>query len=168
MDDSTIRLWREFKQICDGEAVDYVEGLGLGASPTARRWAAVGKFFDKPEAQLIFLTGFLALHKFAAGSKGRGRRKIPELQTKDARRAFRLWQIANLAPRSIKNEASNRELIELAKMVDAAMHDENGEPHLFPSSTSDSVLEQSVSRGRKTLGIEGYWHSTLCEKINDK
>lgn len=94
----------------------------------------------------------------------------------DEGRAYSVWLLAHTewarrnaagtaADFKVSKKASARELIDLAKQIGwDPLPVRPGGPALFLGQTE--TLEQSVSRGRKMLGIVGKgWQSTQCEEI---
>lgn len=73
------------------------------------------------------------------------------------KRAYHLWSIVKELPREQRLSITNRELIEIAKKTPSG--------DLFKIMTSQSTLEQSISRGKKTLKIDKNWNSKLCDLL---
>lgn len=73
------------------------------------------------------------------------------------KRAYHLWSIAKELPREQRISIKNRELIEIAKKSPSS--------DLFTNMTSQATLEQSISRGKKTLKIDKHWNSKLCDLL---
>ncbi|MCG3267903.1 hypothetical protein [Yoonia sp. I 8.24] len=86
----------------------------------------------------------------------------------DCRRAFQVWWLANNIANAIeeplrKGSVKTRDLIHLAWRLRSEFPDFEV---LFPVGEGQlETLEQSISRGRKELGIDGFWYSETCEKI---
>lgn len=127
----------------------YVPGLGLGTTDDARRWAWLGYMTEKR-------TRIDSLLK-----PKRGRPRKPPIGSKDAWRAFRLWMVAREFSESERAALTNRQLIQVVTAVEDYMNVPNG-LRAFPKAGSH---EQSVSRGKKALGIDSHWNSAVCEKI---
>lgn len=129
-------------------------GTGLGASPDAVRWARLGRDYER----WMQLEAELAKFKKGPGRPAEG-------VTVDVRRAVALWWFAHGLAAHIRGEPRDstkpakitaRELIRLAQIISA-------DPALFPYR--DNTIEQSVSRGKKALGIDRHWLSETCDKL---
>ena len=73
------------------------------------------------------------------------------------RRAYCLWLIAKEMSEDKRAKTTNRKLIELAKKMSFR--------GLFADTTSQATLEQSISRGKKTLKINQKWNSKVCDLL---
>lgn len=73
------------------------------------------------------------------------------------KRAFHLWSIVKELPQEQRLSVTNRELIKIAKKTHSG--------DLFKIMTSQATLEQSISRGKKTLKIDKHWNSKLCDLL---
>lgn len=86
----------------------------------------------------------------------------------DCQRAYQIWWLANNIKKARGEPVQNgsiktRDLIYLAWQLRPRLPDFEA---LFPVGDGQlETLEQSISRGRKELGIDGRWHSETCEKI---
>lgn len=131
-------------------SVDYVPGMGLGATKQATRWAYIGYCMEMEQFIKSVLT------------KKRGRPPKSELASIDARRAFLLWKMVN---QTFSDSRLNCTVDTLINMVIAV------EEHLklpmreraFPPGGS---YASSISRGKKILEIDANWNSQVCEKID--
>jgi hypothetical protein len=104
---------------------------------------------------------------------GPGRPSKDILEQIDAKRAFKLWSFAHNLKATVRKqpvdyrapvEMKTRDLISLAQAIEA----EGQLPRLFPQTSSFTTLEQSVSRGRKVLGIDRLWQSENLLNILDE
>lgn len=126
----------------------YLPGMGLGATPEAFRWAWLGYCADE-------------LRK---NKRPRGRPRRNNSFNTDCYRAYRCWAAVDSLRknRGIGFRISNREAIHIVRLIDE--HLSNEEP-AFPRSITDASAEQSLSRGRRTLGISADWQSDACDEI---
>ena len=76
------------------------------------------------------------------------------------RRAYCLWLIAKEMSVDERAKITNRKLIELAKKMSFR--------GLFKDMTSQATLEQSISRGKKTLKIDKHWNSKVCVLLEEE
>jgi hypothetical protein len=72
----------------------------------------------------------------------------------DEKRAYSLWLIAKELPDDQQRKITNRKLIEYANNPLVNDH--------FGNESAASTIEQSISRGKKTLGIDKNWNSKVC------
>ena len=75
---------------------------------------------------------------------------------KGSRRAYKLWLIAKELPPDQRKKISNRKLIQIAQNMQYSA--------LF-KNCAFKTLEQSISRGKKALEIDGEWNSEVCKKL---
>ncbi|WP_134682358.1 hypothetical protein [Paracoccus ravus] len=94
--------------------------------------------------------------------KPSGRKRVPQLQSLDARRAFRVWGTARACSRA---QDSTRDLIQLTREIEKLLFPKDPRESLFAAGVSDETAEQSVSRGRAILKISDGWQSALCEEL---
>ena len=141
----------------DFSSIEFPPGLGWGASEDARRWALAGY---REEHQINPET--------TMSKGGRPRKQRQSLEEVDEQRAFSLWWFIHglaVKPRGTARNFSKpvkiktRHAIELIQNVPDAKA-------LFPI-IGEHTLEQSVSRGKKKLGIDRGWLSETCEKLAD-
>ena len=129
-------------------------GLGFGASTEAKRLALLGYY----QEQIAILDRELEKHK-----PKRGRPSKDPLYSKDAMRAFMLWELShNFVGVDKRVTISNRSLIDLAIQFENILNIPNNE-RVFPNGN----WEQSVSRGKKILEIDNNWQSKVCDKLDD-
>ena len=76
------------------------------------------------------------------------------------RRAYCLWLIAKEMSVDERAKITNRKLIELAKKMSFR--------GLFNDMTSQATLEQSISRGKRTLKIDKHWNSKVCVLLEEE
>lgn len=72
----------------------------------------------------------------------------------DEKRAYCLWLIAKELPDDQRRKITNRKLIEYAQNMPFKGH--------FGTTRTASTIEQSISRGKKTLRIDKNWNSKVC------
>jgi hypothetical protein len=72
----------------------------------------------------------------------------------DEKRAYYLWLIAKELPDDQRRKITNRKLIEYAKNMPFKGY--------FGTTRTPSTIEQSISRGKKTLRIDKNWNSKVC------
>ena len=75
---------------------------------------------------------------------------------KGSRRAFVIWMIAKELPPDQRKTISNRKLIQIAQNMQHSALFKNCE---------FKTLEQSISRGKTALEIDGEWNSEVCKKL---
>ena len=75
---------------------------------------------------------------------------------KGSRRAYVLWLFAKELPPDQRKKISNRKLIQIAQTTQYRA--------LF-SNCLFGTLEQSISRGKTALEIDGEWNSEVCKKL---
>ena len=75
---------------------------------------------------------------------------------KGSRRAYVLWLIAKELPPDQRKKISNRKLIQIAQNMQYSA--------LF-KNCAFKTLEQSISRGKTALEIDGKWNSEVCKKL---
>ena len=75
---------------------------------------------------------------------------------KGSRRAYVLWLFAKELPQDQRKKISNRKLIQIAQTTQYRA--------LF-SNCLFGTLEQSISRGKTALEIDGEWNSEVCKKL---
>ena len=137
---------------------NYVQGMGIGATKDATRWAYIGYCIEREtERERIFNS--------LVGPKpkkfGRPKTYSP-LGSLQNRRAFALWLIVKNFNEAIPDMLTTRHLIIIARN-----HPEYIEyaslRSLFPDNED---LEQSISRGKTALSIDRNWASDVCEKLD--
>ena len=75
---------------------------------------------------------------------------------KGSRRAYVLWLIAKEFDPDQRKKISNRKLIQIAQNMQYSA--------LF-KNCAFKTLEQSISRGKTALEIDGEWNSEVCKKL---
>jgi hypothetical protein len=115
------------------EELDFYKLVGRLPSETLAEQTAKNKPMERPK------------------SKG-GRPKL-KFQINE-KRAYYLWSIAKDLPESERVKITNRKLIEIAKTKPFR--------GFFQNTTSQSTVEQSISRGKKALKIDKHWNSKVC------
>ena len=73
----------------------------------------------------------------------------------DEKRAYHLWLIAKELPDDQRRKITNRKLIEYAQNM-------SFKKSYFGNTRTVSTIEQSISRGKKTLRIDKNWNSKVC------
>lgn len=130
---------------------DSIPGIGLGATPQVMKWARLGRMYEK---QMRLAKPDIV-----------GRPTVGEFN-KDASRAFGMWQIAQMLKKLGYKRISNRALIRfLAKFEEHYRVPMRSRK--FPQKSGGSY-EQSISRGKRALGIDKDWYSERCNEINTK
>lgn len=83
----------------------------------------------------------------------------------DEKRAYDLWLIAKELPDDERSQITNRKLIEYAQ----ERHNDYfgitktaSAKGRFGTARTASTIEQSISRGKKTLRIDKNWNSKVC------
>lgn len=126
-------------------SADYLPGLGLGATPEARRWAWLGYCAEKAQWQ----------------KRKRGRPRKSNLSDVDCYRAYVCWLVVkSLGARRVQN----REAIRLVRLIDDHLSIPV-DKRAFPPSITDESAEQSLSRGRRKAGMNVDWQSDYFEAI---
>jgi hypothetical protein len=131
-------------------SLEYVPGMGLGATKEATRWAWMGYHLEKRRK--------IGQHL----KRPRGRPRKEPLETTDAFRAFTLWRLAQHLDEDARRRISSRALVTFARQVEASL-DVPQEERAFPVMTE--AFDRSVSEGKKLLEIDNAWNSSVCEKI---
>lgn len=130
-------------------SVDYVPGMGLGATKQATRWAARGY---NPSFELV-------IEKNRA-QRQRGRpTKAPELK-KPQLLALHVWLEVRDMPISFRRE-SNRVLLNWMCERFGGTKPTNATEKLW--SFRPERLEKSLSTGRSFWGLSEVWESQKCE-----
>lgn len=130
-------------------SLDYVPGMGLGATKEATRWAWIGYNREKMHTINEQLR------------RSPGRPTISPIRSKNAWRAFILWGIAQKFEADKRQHLNQRRLIQIARQLEDFLQIPNVE-RAFPEYQD---FDSSVSRGKKNLQIDEAWHSDVCEKI---
>ena len=93
-----------------------------------------------------------------------GRPQKRKITQKSSARAFLLWMAVNkVTPSDFPGILTNRSVINHATELEASGY---WKTNYFDTKMTESrTIEQSVSRGKKELGIDKSWHSDVCEKI---
>ncbi|GAA6176969.1 hypothetical protein [Sulfitobacter pacificus] len=89
-----------------------------------------------------------------------GRPKKPKGHDLDTLRALALFDFAHNLTAGIENREKDVDLpakIKVRRMIELAQIANVKGDGLFPKTTSASSLEQSVSKGKKKLGIDEHW-----------
>jgi hypothetical protein len=147
----------------NGASDNGVWGMGLGATPQARRWAAIGMAFDRQPILRKILAAGLKSEFIATPKRGRGRPKAESLADADCYRAYSCWNAVRLWGRP---DYTNKRAIALVIEIERILM-LNGERIELPFSRMvQSNLEESVSRGKGKLEIGRDWKSARCERIN--
>jgi len=117
------------------------------------RWRILGELVERRILQAL---------SEAEPNRKIGRPSKPSISGIDARRAFCCWRLAQNLPYASRKKLTNREAIQLLCSLEQKMDIPISERAFPPAGSYDS----SVSRGKKTLGIDEYWTCTsgLCEK----
>ncbi len=140
-----------------------VPGIGLGASERARRWASLGMIIDN-ERFWPLVENAIASYGIASEAEFENRRKVGrpnkgELGSKDCWRAYTLWRLRKQYPQC----KTVKSLVNLAAQFEKILKRTPTECGFYLSNTDN--IEQSVSRGKKALGIDRNWHSETCEQF---
>ena len=136
-------------------SVDYVFGMGLGATEEAKIFAKIGKLYHEIENMRDANNQIDVTDK----TKTIGRPKKQKVLELHQVRAFHLWRIAQEFPEGIRQDLTNRYMIAYVQKLGKTSRPLAGKSErLWTVGNSDS-LEQSVSRGKTWWEIDHKWHS---------
>ena len=133
-----------------------VPGIGVGATAEAIRWARLGMMLEWGHHVED------ALQK----SKQRGRPSKGPEKSRDAKRAYALWLVAQglceILGKPSGAHIEHKELVRLYQLLegDAGVQKAHA---LF--SCSEASYIPSITRGKAILEIDENWNSPFCEKI---
>jgi hypothetical protein len=141
-----------------------VLGIGRGASETAIQSARKGMLLE----WVRYAEGVLGYDEDTlAPPKQRGRPRKVAMWSKDAIRAYALWELARCILKSVGKPDGGHievgELVRLAQRVETAIGVCKRDS-LFSGGVG--TYAPSVSRGKKILGINDQWNSPTCEEIH--
>lgn len=135
--------------VVESPSSEFFPGMGFGAMPEATEYAYRGWIEKKKRAP----------------RRKRGRPKLQPGLNIDCIRAFAAWEMCQNLRRTMRRPNANipvKELISAIQFVENRL-DFRPEKRLFPGTTAN--LDQSVSRGKRNLGIDRQWNSETCEEI---
>ncbi|MDC0636087.1 hypothetical protein OAP02_00430 [Amylibacter sp.] len=142
----------------DPYSEDYVSGMGLGATVEAKIFAKIGKLYHETENIKEATEQIDVTDK----TKTLGRPKKQKVLELHQVRAFHLWRIAQEFPEGIRQDLTNRHMVEVVKKRGKTSHPLAGKSERLWTIGNNDSLEQSVSRGKTWWGIDHEWQSDKC------
>ena len=136
----------------------YVSGMGLGATVEAKIFAKIGKLYHETENIKEAIEQIDVTDK----TKTLGRPKKQKVLELHQVRAFHLWRIAQEFPEGIRQDLTNRYMVEVVKKRGKTSHPLAGKSERLWTVGNNDSLEQSVSRGKTWWGIDHEWQSDKC------
>ena len=137
----------------DPYSEDYVSGMGLGATEEAKLYAKIGKLYHETENIKETTEQIDVTDK----TKTLGRPKKQKVLELHQVRAFHLWRIAQEFPEGIRQDLTNRYMVEVVKKRGKTSHPLAGKSERLWTVGNNDSLEQSVSRGKTWWGIDHEW-----------
>lgn len=114
----------------------------------------------------LLAVGLMGLEKDLAdirSKRPRGRPAKPDLADLDCCRAYTCWAIVRrLGGASLSNQKAIERMQEIEEAIGIPLTEQ-----IFPRTTDNASLEQSLSRGKTKLGFTGKWTCSTCERIYD-
>jgi hypothetical protein len=138
-------------------SVDTIFGMGVGAAKDANYYIVMGYLYD----QILKQKGAIEYPSPTPSSNATGRPRKPKILEIHQVRALHLWRKAQDYSEGIRQDLSNRHMIEQIKKSQPLV----GKSKRLWTVGSDESLEQSVSRGKTWWGIDHEWQSDKCYKF---
>ena len=138
-------------------SVDTIFGMGVGAAKDANYYIVMGYLYD----QILKQKGAIEYPSPTPSSNATGRPRKQKILEIYQVRALHLWRKAQDYSEGIRQDLSNRRMIELIKKSQPLV----GKSKRLWTVGSDESLEQSVSRGKTWWGIDHEWQSDKCYKF---
>ena len=138
-------------------SVDTIFGMGVGAAKDANYYIVMGYLYD----QILKQKGAIEYTSPTPSSNATGRPRKQKILEIHQVRALHLWRKAQDYSEGIRQDLSNRHMIEQIKKSQPLV----GKSKRLWTVGSDESLEQSVSRGKTWWGIDHEWQSDKCYKF---
>jgi len=135
---------------------DYVFGMGVGATKDANYYTIIDYLYD----QILKQEGATEHTSATPSTNTIGRPRKQKILEVHQVRAFHLWMKAQEYPEGIRQDLSNRRMIEIIKKSQSLV----GKSKRLWTLGTDESLEQSVSRGKTWWKIDHEWQSDKCYK----